>query len=311
MTPDARSSPSRQIRPAHTTRPDGHRTTDPALPGCALDACPDAVISHDQDGTVTRWNHAAACLLGLDSAFALGRQCEELLSFQPRDTTGGFPERRWAVTPDGVKRAVEVTQWHGVDHGVLSLHLWLRDASARMELESEQEKVAADLRREARLDALTGLANRYEFEDRLEDALRRHDAPGELALVVIDIDGFKPINDTHGHAIGDEVLAAVALRLTAAVRDGDTVARFGGDEFVVLCELNDGCDPGAMATRVRNALTDPVSTTVGPLTVSASVGFAVDQSGSDSQDLLRRADKAMYRSKPARRSRSRTVATQT
>lgn len=99
--------------------------------------------------------------------------------------------------------------------------------------------------------------------------------------------------------MGDEVLAAVAARLLGCVRSGDSVARLGGDEFVVLTFLTH-IDAQSVTNRVRQALADPVATSEGPLMVGASVGIAVSEPGSDGDDLLRRADKAMYRDKLAR-----------
>lgn len=268
---------------------------------CALDDCPDAVVSLDSHGRVIRWNDAAVALLQVKRDQALGRDFEDVLKLTARGTTERFPERRWAAVGDGAPVAVEVTEWTSTDHGVPSRHLCVRDATLRFELEGEQERVQVTLRRQARSDALTGVANRYEFEERLAAALQHQaDGGGHVALVVVDLDGFKPINDSYGHAVGDEVLAAVGQRLAAAVRKDDTVARFGGDEFVVLSRLQNDATPATLTARLRSALAHPVTTSAGPLTVEASLGVAVSDSDMGTQDLLRRADKAMYRVKLAR-----------
>ncbi len=270
---------------------------------CALDDCPDAVISLDAQDRVVRWNAAAAALLGVQPDEALGRELGDVVRLTARGTTDRFPERQWACARGGAGVAVEVTGWTSTDHGVESRHLCLRDATARLEMEGEQERVEVTLRRQARSDALTGLANRYEFEERLAAALQHEaDGAGQVALVVVDLDGFKPINDSFGHAVGDEVLAALGQRLAAAVRREDTVARFGGDEFVVLSTLQAGTNPATMIARLRRALADPVTTSAGQLTVGSSLGVAVSDSDIGMQDLLRRADKAMYRVKLARTS---------
>lgn len=117
--------------------------------------------------------------------------------------------------------------------------------------------------------------------------------------MVVDLDDFKPINDVHGHAVGDEVLTAVAARLTAAVRAQDTVARVGGDEFIVLARLAAGTRTAELTRHLAAAFSDP-PTSVGPLRVSASIGIAVSENGQDAEELLRRADKAMYRVKLSR-----------
>lgn len=164
-------------------------------------------------------------------------------------------------------------------------------------LEAESDRAAAVLRCQARFDALTGLANRYELEDYLAAALKAPE-DGLVALLVADLDGFKPLNDSYGHAVGDEVLAAVACRLRSCVRDSDTVARLGG-RVVILTRVTTGLEPDELAGRVRKALADPVQTSEGVLLVGASLGVAVAEIDGDAADLLRQADRAMYRVKLA------------
>jgi len=153
-------------------------------------------------------------------------------------------------------------------------------------------------------DALTGLPNRAMFQEHLELALaraRRHDLA--VAVLFLDLDAFKPINDTHGHAVGDEVLQHVSTRIRSVVRETDLVARQGGDEFLVL--LAD-LEPGSDAERIRSVVTDaririgevlmePLELGVGALSVRASVGSAVFPfEAGDMRTLLRLADEAMY-----------------
>jgi diguanylate cyclase (GGDEF)-like protein len=268
----------------------------------ALDRFPDAVISTDVDGTVVRWNAAAAALLDLPPEQALGRVVSDLVHLGPRDTTGRYPARQWATT-HRLTVPVEVAVWESGSGAELERHLCLRDATQRVADEDEVARAEALLRRQARYDALTGLANRYELGERLTDALAGS-PEGHVACVVVDLDGFKPINDSFGHAVGDEVLAAVAARLKAAVREGngrgpDTVARLGGDEFVILT-ATDAAGPAAIVQRVRQALAGPISSSAGPLRIGASIGIAVSRRDGDADDLLRRADKAMFRIKLAR-----------
>jgi diguanylate cyclase (GGDEF)-like protein len=151
-------------------------------------------------------------------------------------------------------------------------------------------------------DALTGLPNRVLFFDRLDHAIRRlkrEHAP--LAVLFLDFDGFKAVNDRFGHAGGDEVLRRAADRVASALRAEDTVARFGGDELVVLSEHVAGA-PGAalVAERILEALRTPIELDGEQVTLSASVGVCVAPvEGAVREDLLRRADAAMYEAKAA------------
>jgi diguanylate cyclase (GGDEF)-like protein len=155
------------------------------------------------------------------------------------------------------------------------------------------------LSRQANHDFLTGLANRSAFRSRLEATLARPERrDGTQAVLFVDLDDFKDVNDTLGHAAGDELLQTVASRLVAAVRPGDLVARLGGDEFAVLL---DGCsDPAAalvVAERAVAALATPAEVAGTWVNVGASVGLAVRQDGSDPTSLMREADVAMYSAK--------------
>ncbi|MBV9594392.1 MAG: EAL domain-containing protein [Actinobacteria bacterium] len=156
------------------------------------------------------------------------------------------------------------------------------------------------LERQAFCDALTGIANRALFLDRVQHALELHRRDlRPLAILFCDLDDFKTVNDTLGHGIGDEVLLRVAERLTGALRPGDTVARLGGDEFAVL--LEDGGEPAIVAARLIDALSAPITTTAGQrLTVRASVGvaeLAVAEATPTIENILARADIAMYTAK--------------
>ena len=163
------------------------------------------------------------------------------------------------------------------------------------------QEAAAALAHRASHDALTGLPNRTLFVDRLEQALRRaRRSERTLAVVFVDLDDFKVVNDTHGHAAGDRLLVALTPRLRAAVRPGDTIARFGGDEFVVLCEdLGDESDAIQIAERIADAASVPVSIGAHEIGVSVSAGLVMVDSAerADAADVLRDADAAMYRSK--------------
>ena len=154
-------------------------------------------------------------------------------------------------------------------------------------------------------DPLTGLPNRDLFADRLALTLARARRGGPLpAVLIADLDQFKLVNDSMGHAAGDELLRAVAPRFSAAVRETDTVARFGGDEFVVLCDgVGSEQEALTLAERLASVLDDPIEVAGGPVFVSASFGVAVADPDSDAAGLLRDADAALYRAKARGRGR--------
>jgi diguanylate cyclase (GGDEF)-like protein len=137
------------------------------------------------------------------------------------------------------------------------------------------------------------------LEDRLTQALARADRQSrEVAVLYVDLDGFKTVNDTWHHAVGDEVLRTVARRFAKVVRPQDTVARFGGDEFVVLCEeLSDAEDAARVARRILESLGRPVHHREGRCRVGASIGVVLSDGQADAEALIERADRAMYRAK--------------
>lgn len=154
----------------------------------------------------------------------------------------------------------------------------------------------------AQRDALTGLPNRALMLDRMQTAIARTGRRDlSLAVLFIDLDGFKHINDTFGHAIGDEVLRQVARRLEAAVRATDTVSRHGGDEFVVLlAELSPDADPGGVASKLMSELHAPLDLVGGPSGISASIGISLYPTDAfDAASLIALADAAMYTAKRA------------
>ncbi len=152
-----------------------------------------------------------------------------------------------------------------------------------------------DLRRTALSDALTGLANRRAFHESL-DADAHHK---ESVVFYIDLDGFKEVNDTHGHDAGDRLLLEVSERIKASVRAADVVARLGGDEFAVLCRDCSRPEAGEMSERILASIRRPVLVDGAELAVSASIGVASGEHGS--RDLLHRADAALYEAKRAGR----------
>ena len=175
-------------------------------------------------------------------------------------------------------------------------------AVANARLYEAERALSAKLSHQVVHDPLTGAANRVLISDRLEHALakvRRSEC--SVGVLFVDMDNFKLVNDELGHDAGDFVLSAVAQRLSECVRPSDTVGRFGGDEFVVICEgknFHDG-QVGEIAQRVLDALSRPFSTPFGDRTMSASIGVWVSQPGieASAEGCIRAADRAMYRAK--------------
>lgn len=183
--------------------------------------------------------------------------------------------RRTVPAPDGTDRWT-ICVWEDVD---------------------ERRRTHERLSRLALHDALTGVANRTLLDDRLDQALRtRAREGGVVAVLFCDVDDFKAVNDRFGHAFGDTLLEVVAARLTSAVRAGDTVARIGGDEFVVVSLLHDAADADALLIRVGESLGDAIRMPGGGgLPLSVSVGMSIaDGSETSAADLLDRADRQMY-----------------
>ena len=176
----------------------------------------------------------------------------------------------------------------------------LERAASLAALAFERHAAAEALRRAARTDGLTQLANRTAFNEGFE-ALSQ---PSRSALILVDLDGFKEVNDAFGHAVGDAVLIAVSDRLQSVVRRGDLVARIGGDEFAVICE--DVPDPDA-ALRIAAAVADAVRVPIGyegfVVHVRASIGVCTPIPNADPEHALRSADDALYRAKRAGRDR--------
>jgi diguanylate cyclase (GGDEF)-like protein len=157
-------------------------------------------------------------------------------------------------------------------------------------------------------DPLTGLPDRRAFDARLERVLSRRPSSPEqlLAVLFIDVDGFKAVNDRCGHTAGDAVLIELAARLTQCVRPGDLVSRRGGDEFTVLLDgLHDRGDALCVADRILARMQTPCDVEGGQLPVAVSIGIAIRRPGAGrAHDVLRQADEAMYRAKSLGKARS-------
>ncbi|MEU4155044.1 GGDEF domain-containing protein [Actinoplanes sp. NPDC026670] len=161
---------------------------------------------------------------------------------------------------------------------------------------SELREHETRLRRQALFDDLTGLANRTHFREEVDATLAEAE-PGSVSVLLIDLDGFKGVNDTLGHAAGDALLAGVAEKMRASVRAEDLPARLGGDEFAVLLRECDARDAERTAQRILQALTEPIMIDGAPVCANASIGVASSEEGDDLRTLLHAADTAMYAAK--------------
>jgi diguanylate cyclase (GGDEF)-like protein/PAS domain S-box-containing protein len=261
----------------------------------------DAVVAYCSDSVERILGHPAAALVGrpltrLLDASGAAQLVETLREDAARPRAVATVELA-ARDASGRERPLEITVTNLLEEpSVGGLVLNMRDVS-------EQRALEAELVHQAFHDSLTSLANRALFKDRVDHALSRDRGDGGLAVLFLDLDGFKVINDSLGHAAGDRLLTLVAERLRSCVRPSDTIARLGGDEFAILLEDARGHeDAVAVAERVEEALRAPFSLGDRPVEISGSIGIATAAEGQSAcEELLRNADLAMYRAKAQRR----------
>ena len=273
-----------------------------------IDSAGDAFIAMDAAGIITAWNSAAETIFGWSQAQAVGqavsdtivpaqyreahqRGLERFLSSGKAHVLGQRLELS-AMHRDGREFPIEITLWSIQEENGWSFFAFAHDITARKEAEQE-------LKRHALYDPLTGLSNRVLALDRLQQCLsRRENEDSGLAVLFIDLDYFKRINDSFGHEAGDQVLITVAQRLQRVMRPVDTVARLSGDEFVIICpDVANHRDAVVIAERLLNELAPPILLKEDKVFVSASIGIALAVPGSDAEKLIGSADIAMYEAK--------------
>jgi diguanylate cyclase (GGDEF)-like protein/PAS domain S-box-containing protein len=271
----------------------------------------DAIFTKSVDGTILTWNRGAELLYGYGASDVIGRH----VSLLDPDETGAEVRALLKAVAAGetvqdmetVRRRrdgtvvdvlLTISPIYGESGKVISASVIGRDITERRRLEGQ-------LARHATHDDLTGLPNRALLEDRLARALARAirlDLP--LAVLFIDVDRVTVVNATHGYLVGDQLIAEVGTRLRAIVAGGDTVGRFGGDEFVVVCEETAAGDAEQLSNHIAQALAFPVDVSGVSMSTSASIGIAVSPPLIAATDaLLRYAQAAMYEAKARGRAR--------
>jgi diguanylate cyclase (GGDEF)-like protein/PAS domain S-box-containing protein len=280
-----------------------------------LDSIGDGVISTDFRGRISFLNNVAERITGWTQSEASGRPLDKtflLVDATTRECVNppamdAIIENRTVklesdcvlIRRDGQESAVEVSASpiHDQHEGVVGAVVIAHDVS-------EARDLSAKLARLALHDDLTGLPNRVLLADRLEKALERARRIGStVSLLFVDLDGFKPVNDSLGHAVGDQLLQQVAARLQGCVRSSDTVSRYGGDEFIVMLADTGAPDDAAVcAEKILAVLRAPFVLAGQQLEISASIGIAGSPQGAvDPVTLMRNADLAMYEVKASGR----------
>ncbi len=265
-----------------------------------------AMVESAQEGILATSPEGLVIFANVTVAEVLGRAVDQLYGEDPVRLLGLHIESRVEIDervevhevvyrrPDGDERILRVSARPlNSRNDTLGALISVADVTDARHAESV-------LRSRALQDPLTGLSNRYLFTDRLETAVARHErSPGRgTAVLFIDVDHFKRINDEFGHEAGDDVLREIAARLLASVRATDTVGRLGGDEFAVICEDTGLEEAQVVAQRMLDSFAEPVAAEGGPHTVSLSIGLALTPPY-DPDEVVRSADQAMYRAKQA------------
>ncbi|YAF96048.1 MAG: diguanylate cyclase domain-containing protein [Nodularia sp. CChRGM 3473] len=277
-----------------------------------IDSMPCALIVTYTSGCIQMMNPMAEALTGWQQDEAFGKDLAEVVNLVDKDMDEAIenlatqvmeagevlslPEKCTLIAKDGREIPIgdNIAPIRDRNGQITGAVLVFQDITQRKQME-------AQLLRNAFYDGLTALPNRVLFLDRLKQAIerRKRRTDYQFAVLFLDLDGFKGINDRFGHGMGDDFLVAIARRLESCVRSGDTVGRFGGDEFAVLLEeIKDVTDATNVAKRIQDTLGLPLSLNGHQIYTTASIGIALNSGGYDEpESLLRDADIAMYRAK--------------
>ena len=270
---------------------------------------PLAVIERDPGLRVIRWSGSAGLMFGWNASEMIGQVLESRRFFFEEDAPAVDAMTRRLITgptsqatilnrnyrKDG---SIAWVEWHnsalrGTDGAVVSILSLAQDVTSRIEAEARLQHMATH-------DGLTGLPNRALLSDHLASALARALRSGQrVAVLFLDLDHFKAVNDTFGHRVGDELLRSVARRVRAVLRQSDMLARLSGDEFVIVLEgFEDDGGPGRVAQKVLDEVLRPFPIEEHEVRVSASLGYAIfPEDGKEPEMLLKNADAAMYGAK--------------
>lgn len=272
-----------------------------------------AVQGYDEERRVIYWNDASEMLYGYSREDVQGRRLEELII--PPHMREGVVELHRAWLDEGVPipaAELELQRKDGSMAPVFSSHVMLTAADNSQNMYCidvnliEQKQARAELTQMAHYDPLTLLPNRRTFTDRLQQVMKSSKREGEqVAVMMIDLDRFKEVNDTLGHDYGDLLLKEAAIRLTSCIRESDTVARLGGDEFlVILGHIDDVVVIERIAKKILKQLSDPYELNDNLAFVSASIGITLYPGDAKSLEMLmKNADQAMYAAKAEGRNR--------
>ncbi|WP_236749926.1 putative bifunctional diguanylate cyclase/phosphodiesterase [Acidovorax carolinensis] len=283
-------------------------SNEEALAMAALDAAPDGILIVDDTGTILKANPATELLTGYGPEELTGQSVSVFLPqhmrskhnhlvksfFQhPVSRPMGMVSQLQLLRKDGQSVPVDIALGHCSMGDRFVAVVYMRDMT-------EMKRLQEDMHYQATHDGLTGLANRWMFMQHFEQAMQRARRGGRMmALLLLDLDEFKDVNDSHGHAAGDQVLIEVARRLRSSLRAGDVIARLGGDEFTVLLPDVPSMDHVLqVAQKVQRSLSARCQLKMGEVSLGASIGItAFPDDAQDSGTLMRFADMAMYAAK--------------
>lgn len=283
-------------------------SSDETLAMTALEAAPDGILIVDDTGTILKTNPATELLTGYRPEELTGQSVSLFLPHHMRSKHSqlvkrfflypisrpiGMVSQLQLLRKDGQPVPVDIALGHGTMNDRSVAVVYLRDMT-------EMKRLQEDMHYQATHDGLTGLANRWMFMQHFEQAIQRAQRSGRMmALLLLDLDEFKDVNDSYGHAVGDQVLIEVARRLRSGLRAGDVIARLGGDEFTVLLPDVPSMDHVfQVAQKLQHSLSARCQLKMGEVSLGACIGIAAfPDDAHDSSTLMRFADMAMYAAK--------------